>query len=185
MLSLLDTLWTPAREALVTNLFIAYISGLVVAPALGKGRVRAIVGKVYAPMVYLGLWYRWSMYAPEVPQSTRVAVAGAVYADGSFEPTPLPGFDDSTGFGKALGLRMIAFQWALCDAGTDYLKRAFCEYAQRRHPAVAATGATQRGGPVAFEIRSFEYPSQAPGVAESPPGPKTQTLYRMPVFHHG
>lgn len=167
---------TSAQQESLTYFFVVYMAGLLIVPALPKGRFRNLIGKVYAPMVYLGLWYRWSMYAPEAPTTTRIALPGALYGDGTFEPTPLHGLDGPGRFGQALGLRMVAFQWSLYGAGTDYLKPSLCEYARRRHPKRTSPNGNSEQ-PIAFEVRRYDYPSPPPGAGKGASEPTIKTVY--------
>lgn len=155
---------------------IAYLLGLFVAPALPKGRLRRAAELFYAPAVWLGLWYRWSMYAPEAPDHTRLGCPGVVTASGAFEPVTLSGFDPPAPVGGAAGLRYVAFQWALCDPRTDYLKpwvaaRALATY-RAAHPD---------GAPVVAEIREVVYPTP-PITArhDEPAEPVVRSLFRAP-----
>lgn len=162
--------------------FIVLLIGLFVVPNLpAGGRLRRLTEAVYRPFAWLGLWYRWSMYAPEVPRATRLGLIGIRKQDGSFEIVPLPGCDDDAGFGKARGLRFIAFQWALCDPMTDHLKPALCDYALRRWRGRSPSDSADAGRPAAVEVRLYEYPSPAPGQREESPRPSVRTLWTQPV----
>lgn len=164
------------------NGLVVYLAGLFLVPNLAPGgRLRRAAELAYWPFVKLGLWYRWSMYAPEVPTGTQIALTGVVFGDGSFEVIPLPGFDDGDGFGKALGLRYIAFQWALCDPQTDYLKPALCDYALRLWRSERAVESEDGKAPVAVEIRIYRYPSPEPGRRETQPRPQVRTVWRRSV----
>ncbi len=161
---------------------ILYLIGLFLVPNFRAGGVpRRLAEVIYQPFIRLGLWYRWSMYAPEVPEATRLGLTGIVKDDGSFEIVPLPGCDEGAGFGKARGLRFIAWQWALCDPMTDFLKPALCDYAlrlwRRRSPA-AGRGP---GRPVAVEVRVYRYPSPAPGQRDEPAEPEVRTVFSRAV----
>ncbi len=139
---------------LLLNAMIVYVLGLFIVPDLRAGSLaRRILEVPYYPLVRLGLWHRWSMYAPDVPTGTPIAITGVVHEDGTFEVIPLPGFDDDDGFGKARNLRFIAFQWALCSDVTDYMKRSLCRYAFERWRHESDSSTSDRPWPVAVEIR--------------------------------
>ena len=168
-------------EHLLLDAFILYCIGLFLVPNLrAGGRLRRILDVIYGPLARFGLWHRWSMYAPEVPVDTSIALAGVVLDDGSFEVVRLPGFDDETGFGKARGLRFVAFQYALCSELTDYLKPALCDDALRRWQAQSSPEIGERR-PVAVEVRVYRYSSPEPGQRAEDPTPEVRTVWTHPV----
>ncbi|MEM7199744.1 MAG: hypothetical protein AAF628_05720 [Planctomycetota bacterium] len=151
--------------------FIVYFVGIFIGPNLPRGRVRRLFELAYWPIVRLGLWHRWSMYAPDVPDSTRIAVAGLRHADGFFEVLPVPGLEDGSRFGQARSLRFIAYQWALCDPQTEELRPAFCAFARRHAAAPSAPEAVA-------EVRVYEFPSPMPGDrGEELPAPEVRTVW--------
>lgn len=164
---------------LLLDAIIVYVLGLFLVPNLGlRGRPKRWFSLIYGPAARIGLWYRWSMYSPEVPDSTRIGLAGVRYDDGSFEVIPLPGFDDGDGFGKARHLRFIAFQLALCAQRTDHLKPAFAAYALRRwRSASPAAPRAPNAAPVALELRELRYPSPEPGERADKLEPEVRLLW--------
>lgn len=168
---------------LLLDVFIVYLLGLFLVPNLRAGSwPRRLLELAYWPLARLGLWHRWSMYSPEVPDGTRIALTGVLLDDGSFEVVPLPGFDDDTGFGKAHGLRFIGFQSALCVGVTDYLKPALCDEALRLWRSRQSSSGLR---PVAVEVRVYWYPSPEPGERGAVPEPEVQTVWSEKVSPEG
>lgn len=160
------------------NAFIIYAIGLLILPNLRAGsRLRRLLQLAYAPAIRLGLWHRWSMYSPEVPRATELALTGVRFEDGRFEVVPIEGFDDGRSFGGALGLRFIAFQWALCSPITDYMKPALCRRARRRFDAEHGSGAAFRSRPIAVEIVEYLFDSPPLGSYEQGTSPRIRTLW--------
>ena len=164
------------------NAAIVYALGFFVVSNLKPGRLRQVLGLPYLPLARLGLWHRWSMYSPDVPQATPLAQVGLRLADDSFVPLPVSGFDDEGGFGKAANLRCISFQFALCFQNTVYLRERICDWALE-HWRTADEASQLR--PVAVELRRLSYPTPAPGAddgeAGARPAPVVETLWSRSV----
>ncbi len=160
---------------MLLDAFILYILSFMVLWSQRRGRVvRRVIELVYRPLTWIGLWHGWTMYAPEVPDHTRIIVAGVLFGDGTFEVVPLPGLADDSGFERANGLRFISFQYKLNLKVTNYIKPALCAYALeqwrgRRRVSDAPPGDGRQAAqdasvaPVAVELREYLYPSPKPG----------------------
>ena len=159
----MPTFATDMIMSLLVDLLVAYFAVFIVLWCVRPlWKLRRVVDIVYKPLVWIGLRHGWTMFAPEVPDATRIVVAGAVFSDGEFEVIPLPGLADDSGFRKARDLRYITFQYKLGKANTDYLKPALCRYALDawRSTATGDVGRT----PVAIELREFAWLSPKPGT---------------------
>lgn len=163
---------------LLQNAAIAYALGLMIVPNLPlRGRLRRILNLPFEPLVRAGLGYRWSMYSPDAPTATQIGVAAVRFADGSCEVVPLEGLDDGDGFGKAGGLRFVAFQWGLCDPKAAFVWPGLANLAlERWREREAASGCTPRA-PVAIEVQERRYPSPPPGERDATSRPEVRTLW--------
>ena len=162
----------------IYNAAILYALGLMIVPNLPlRGWLRRVANQPFDLLRQGALGYRWSMYSPDVPEATQIAVAAVRFADGSCEVVPLEGLDDGDGFGKAGGLRFVAFQWGLCDPKAAFVWPDFAERALRiwREREAASGGPPRR--PVALELQERRYPSPPPGVRDAPLQPEIETLW--------
>ncbi len=160
------------------NAAILYALGLMIVPNLPlRGRLRRLANRPFDVVRLSALGYRWSMYSPNAPDATQIAVAAVRFEDGSCEVVPLEGLDDGDGFGKARGLRFVAFQWGLCDPKAAFVWPDFAERALRVwRERDAASGRPSRR-PVAIEVQQRRYPSPPPGVRDAPLEPEVRTLW--------
>lgn len=163
---------------LLQNAAILYALGLMVVPNLPlSGRLRRVLNLPFEPLVRAGLGYRWSMYSPDAPRATQIAVAGVRFEDGSFEAVPLEGLDDGDGFGKARGLRFVAFQWGLCDPKAAFIWPGLAEIALRTWREREAAATPSPRAPVAVEIQERRFHSPPPGVRDAELAPEVRTLW--------
>jgi len=163
---------------LIANAAILFALGLMIVPSLPvHGALRRALRAPYGPFLRAGLGYRWSMYSPDVPLATQITVVGVRLEDGSFELIPLDGLDDGAEFGKARGLRLVSFQWALSQEKATFAWPGLANTALRRwREREARTDAPPRT-PTALEVREHRYVSPLPGEAEDRPEPEVRTLW--------
>ncbi len=80
------------------------------------------------PLVYLGLWHSWAMFAPHPVHLNRRLLALVTFADGQRERwEPLSAARGQTWF-RMLFVRSFKFEFSLFSPGGDRLYQPVCEF---------------------------------------------------------